>query len=321
MAKMISLDPSSMPTGQIQSVLTAGVAPRPIALVSTVSHDGKSNLAPFSFFNAVGSQPPHIVFSPARRVRDGGLKDTYHNLMQTGQCVVHMVNYAMVEQMNLASGEYDHGVNEFEKSGFTSIESDVVTAKRIKESPFHMECELRHMIQLGGNPGSGNLAICEVLRFHVSEDVYDRKHFHIKNLDHVGRNGGSYYTRSFEKSMFELEMPRREIGMGFDQLPADMLNTTRLQAKHLATLASLSKKPSLDSFTQWISASGQKKLSPKQKEKALKEKNYTALLADANQRGEFRSSQKYTWIKWALEQGCIDHAWMIWMCFERKEKP
>ncbi|MCB0327122.1 MAG: flavin reductase family protein, partial [Bdellovibrionales bacterium] len=186
---MKTIDPKDVNPVESLQLLTAAIAPRPIALVSTVSVEGQHNLAPFSFFNAVGSNPPYIVFSPSRRARDGSLKDTYYNLAETGECVVHVVNHALVWQMNIASGEYDRGINEFEKAGFTPIDSQKISPKRIKESPIHMECELVSMTQLGGLPGSGNMALCRVLLFHVDEALYSENGLSVERIHHVGRNG------------------------------------------------------------------------------------------------------------------------------------
>ena len=188
-------------------ILTGGVGPRPIALVSTLSQDGKRNLAPFSFFNAFGSNPPIVAFSPARKTRDGGLKDTYNNLIQTKECVVQVVTYAMAKQVNICSAEFAPGVDEFIESGLTPIDSLKVKPPRVKESPFQMECVLKQMVPLGEKPGSGNLAICEVLVFHISESVYKDGIIHPELLDLVARNGGHFYTRASGKALFELEKP------------------------------------------------------------------------------------------------------------------
>src|SRR3989338_1311594 len=188
-------------------ILTGGVGPRPIALVSTLSQDGKRNLAPFSFFNAFGSNPPIVAFSPARKTRDGGLKDTYNNLIQTKECVVQAVTYAMAKQVNICSAEFAPGVDEFIESGLTPIDSLKVKPPRVKESPFQMECVLKQMMSLGEKPGSGNLAVCEVLVFHIAESVYKDGIIHPDLMDLVARNGGHFYTISKCNALFELEKP------------------------------------------------------------------------------------------------------------------
>lgn len=204
---MKTLDPKNLSPKETLSLLTGGVSPRPIALVATISKDGINNLAPFSFFNAFGSNPPMVAFSPARRIRDGTLKDTYTNLMATQECVVQVVTYEMVKRVNLASAEFAPHVDEFNESGLTPIDSTRVQPKRVKESPFQMECKLWKMVPLGDGPGAGNLAICEVLLFHVSEAMIKDTVFHPDLLDLVARNGGDFYTRAKGEALFELPKP------------------------------------------------------------------------------------------------------------------
>ncbi len=190
------------------ALLVGGVSPRPIALVSTLSKDGINNLAPFSFFNAFGSNPPMVAFCPARRTRDGTLKDTYHNLMATKECVIQAVTYSMVKQVNITSAEWPPEVSEFEKSGLTPIPSHIVKPKRVKESPFQMECRLKQMISFGEGKGSGNIAICEVLLFHIAEKVLKDGLIYPPFLDVVGRCGGVFYTRASGDALFELPQPK-----------------------------------------------------------------------------------------------------------------
>ncbi len=240
---MHSFDPSTMDLKHRHQLLIGGVAPRPIALVSTQSKTGQDNLAPFSFFNAFGSNPPVIAFSPAHRGRNGTAKDTYNNLMQTQECVVHIVTYAIVEQMNVASAEYPTSVDEFVKSGFTKIKSDVVRPFRVKESPFHMECKLRQMVSLGDEPASGNLAICNVVRFHIAKEMYVNHRVMVEKMDQVSRNGGPYYTRSFPPSMFQITQPATELGVGYDQLPRAFKESDDLSANDLGQLSTIQQIP------------------------------------------------------------------------------
>ena len=171
---MFHYSPADLSVPEFHRLLLGGVGPRPIALVSTLSEDGKRNLSPFSFFNAFGANPPTVAFSPARRGRDGSLKDTYNNIKSSKECVINAVTYPMVEQISLASTEYETGVDEFIKSGLTALESDLVKPQRVKESPFQMECKLVELKSYGESGGSANLAICEVLKIHVSEDILKR---------------------------------------------------------------------------------------------------------------------------------------------------
>lgn len=238
------LDPKDLSPMEVQGWLTGGVAPRPIALVSTVSQEGIHNLSPFSFFNAFGANPPMVAFSPARRGRDGSLKDTYRNLMSTRECVIQAVTYEMVEQVNTSSGEYPPDVDEFVKSGLTPADSEVVQAKRVKESPFQMECKLHDMIHLGEDKGSGNLAICEVVKFHIRKDILTDGRIDPKKIDHVGRNGGSFYTRAIGEALFELPMPRGTLGVGYEVIPEKVRNSKILTANDLGKLANAPQIPS-----------------------------------------------------------------------------
>lgn len=230
---------------EIQHLLVGGVAPRPIAFVSTLSEKGVANLAPFSFFNAFGSNPPVVAFSPARRGRDGTLKDTYRNLIDTGECVIQIVTHSMVEQVNVTSAEYPSDVDEFTKSGFTKVKSQIVKPFRVAESPFQMECKLIQMIHLGGKNGSGNLAVCEVLVFHVDRKMYVNGKILAEKMDQVARNGGPYYTRSFPASMFQIPQPVTKLGVGYDQIPQAFKDSHDLSANDLGQLATLEKPPTL----------------------------------------------------------------------------
>lgn len=188
--------------------LIGGIGPRPIAFVSTISKNGIPNLAPFSFFNAFSSNPPVVIFSPARSSNpEKPFKDTYTNLVETKECVVQMVSYEMREQMKLCGQDLDADINEFDISGLTQIPSDIVKAPRVKESPFQMECKLLEMKQLGDQPGAGNLAICEVLKFHVNESVFKlgTERIDPQAIDLIGRNGEHYYTRASGDAIFEMK--------------------------------------------------------------------------------------------------------------------
>src|SRR5690606_39340671 len=207
------------PQPKVHRIMLGGIAPRPIALVSTLSEDGIPNLTPFSFFNAFGSNPPIIAFSPARRGRDASLKDTYHNLVRTRECVVHSVTYDMVEQISLASTEYPSEVDEFIKSGLTPIDSDIVKPKRVKESPFQMECRLLQMHSFGDGGASANIAICEVLKFHVAEDIFRNGIIQPDLIDLVARMSANYYCRANGNAIFEVEKPVNKKGIGYDNLP------------------------------------------------------------------------------------------------------
>lgn len=257
---MYSFDPKDLDLKHRHQLLIGGVAPRPIAFVSTQSKDGKDNLAPFSFFNAFGSNPPVIAFSAARRARNGTTKDTYNNLMETQECVVHIVTYSFVEQMNVTSTEYPTDVDEFAKSGLTKMKSDLVKPYRVKESPFHMECKLRQMVPLGDQGASGNLAICDVVRFHIAEEMYVNNRVMVEKMDQVARNGGPYYTRAFPPSMFQIVQSTTEIGVGYDQLPKAFKDSHELSANDLGQLATLVTPPTREESKKFADQLGFKDL-------------------------------------------------------------
>ena len=185
---MLHLDPNELPTRVIYSYLIGGIAPRPIALVSTISNTGARNLAPYSFFNTFGANPPTVAIGPTRRIRDGSSKDTYHNLVETGECVIQAVTFSMVQQMNLASADYPPEIDEFDKSGLTAVDSDLVKPQGVAESPFRMECRVKQIVSLGDGGGSGDLVICEVIRFHIAESIIKDGAIQPNLIDLVGRN-------------------------------------------------------------------------------------------------------------------------------------
>ena len=248
----ISVDPEQKPLREVHNLLLSGVSPRPIALVSTISEDGIDNLAPFSFFNAFGANPPYIAFSPAYSGKDGSAKDTLLNLEKIPECVVHAVPFDMVEQVSLASTAYSSDLSEFIKAGFDTLESEVVRPKRVKASPFHMECKVEQIIPLGGTKGSGNLVLCRVVRFHVSEAVMKDGKMMPDALDLVGRNGFNYYTRASGAALFTVDKPTGQ-GMGIDQLPDFIRGSSILTGNDLGKLGSLETLPNQEAVQNYIS--------------------------------------------------------------------
>ena len=248
----ISVDPEQKPLREVHNLLLSGVSPRPIALVSTISEDGVDNLAPFSFFNAFGANPPYIAFSPAYSGKDGSAKDTLLNLEKVPECVVHAVPFDMVEQVSLASSAYSSDLSEFIKAGFDTLVSEVVKPKRVKDSPFHMECKVEQIIPLGGTNGSGNLVLCRVVRFHISETVMEDGKMMPDSLDLIGRNGFNYYTRASGAALFTVDKPTG-LGMGIDQLPAFIRESSILTGNDLGKLGSLESLPGQESVNRYIS--------------------------------------------------------------------
>jgi flavin reductase (DIM6/NTAB) family NADH-FMN oxidoreductase RutF len=249
---MTSFDPKNIPTNVLHGYLLSAVAPRPIAFASTMDIDGNPNLSPYSFFNVFSSNPPILIFSPARRVRDNSVKHTLMNAEATKEVVINVVNYDIVHQMSLSSSEYPEGVNEFEKAGLTMLKSDIVKPFRVAESPVQFECKVNEIIKLGTEGGAGNLIICEVVKFHISNDVLDKDNsIDQRKLDLVSRAGGSLYSRA-NKGFFEIPKPLSDLGIGVDKLPEDIKNSMVLTGNDLGMLANIKKLPSQKEVKSFI---------------------------------------------------------------------
>lgn len=241
---MKSIDLKQLPNKEAHGHLLAAVGPRPIAFASTVDEDGNPNLSPFSFFNVFSSNPPILIFSPARRVRNNTTKDTLSNAERTREVVINIVNYALVQQMSLASTEYPTGVNEFTKAGLTPIASEVVAPFRVKESPVQFECKVNDIIHLGDQGGAGNLILCEVVRMHVDESVLNEAGItDSTKLDLVSRMGANWYCRSNAESMFEVEKPLTSLGIGVDQIPDRIRKSIFLDGNDLGKLGNVERLP------------------------------------------------------------------------------
>jgi flavin reductase (DIM6/NTAB) family NADH-FMN oxidoreductase RutF len=248
---MLHYEPKNLTVPEVHRLLLGGVAPRPIALASTISKDGINNLSPFSFFNAFGANPPIVAFSPSRRGRDASLKDTYNNLMETGEVVIQAVTYSMVEQISLASTEYSSDVDEFVKAGFTPIDSDLVKPKRVKESPFQLECKLLEMRSFGSAGASANIAICEVLKFHVAEDLFTDSIIDPIKIDLVARMSGDFYSRA-GSDVFTLKMPGKKNCIGFDKIPEHIRNSEIYSANDLGKFGNVESIPSDEKVISFI---------------------------------------------------------------------
>lgn len=241
---MIKINPKEIETAKLHGYLLSSVAPRPIAFASTLDQDGKPNLSPFSFFNVFSANPPIAIFSPARRVRNNTTKHTLENAKATKEVVINIVNYSIVEQMSLSSTEYPDGVNEFTKSGLTPVPSEVVKPFRVKESPVQLECEVKEVVELGNEGGAGNLVICEIKLVHIDENVLD-SHGQIdpKKIDLVARMGGNWYCRANGDALFEIAKPLRTLGMGVDEIPHDIRNSSILTGNNLGQLGNVESLP------------------------------------------------------------------------------
>ena len=240
----MNIDPREYSTSEFYGYLTSAVVPRPIAFASTMSREGKVNLSPYSFFNAFSSNPPILVFSPVNSTRDNTTKNTLDNVREHNEVVINIVNYAMVQQMSLASAAYPKGVNEFVKAGFTEVSSERVKPPRVAESPVAFECKVQQVIALGEAGGAGHLVICEVLLAHVREEVLDEEQkIDLQRLDAVGRMGGNLYCRASGDALFEVTRPGRETAIGIDQLPAYIRESAVLTGSDLAQLAGVPAVP------------------------------------------------------------------------------
>ena len=228
-----------------QQWLQHAVAPRPIGLVSTIDANGRPNLSPFSFFNIFSSTPPILVFSPARRVRDNTTKHTLDNVLAVPEAVIHIVDEAIVHRASLSSCEYPTGVDEFTMAGFTSVPSEHVKPPRVAESKVQMECRVLEVKPLGQEGGAGNLVICEVVAMHVNEAILNDAGDMIDphKLQLVARLGADWYCRVNEASLFEVEKPNQQLGIGFPGLPADIRHSSVLTGEQLARLANVTRIP------------------------------------------------------------------------------
>tara|TARA_B100000902_G_scaffold395459_1_gene454085 strand:+ start:1108 stop:1956 length:849 start_codon:yes stop_codon:yes gene_type:complete len=235
------IDPKLNSIKENYHLLISGVSPRPIALVGSKDKKNNYNLAPFSFFNAFGANPPIVGFSPALSGRTGLPKHTLLNIKSTKEFTVSVVTSELVHQTSLASCEFDENIDEFEKSGLNKNPSKVISIPGVKESPFIMECKLIDIIELGSKPGSGNLILGEVVFFHIDKGLFDNDgSINPFKIDQVGRNGGSWYTE-VKKSLFSISKPRG-LGIGFDAIPREFLNSA-LTGNQLAKLASVIQVP------------------------------------------------------------------------------
>lgn len=243
--------PGEISTKQLHAYLLGSIAPRPICFASTVDQDGNPNLSPFSFFNVFGSKPPIVVFSPARRVRDNTIKHTLENVKATGEVVINVVSYSMVQQMSLSSCEYPKGVNEFEKSGFTPVAATLVKPFRVKEAPVSLECKLLQIIETGQEGGAANLIICEVLRMHIDDAVLDdEQQIDPHKIDLVARMGKDYYCRASGDAVFEVPKPNLELGIGIDKLPERIRLSSILTGNDLGMLANVTEIPLVASLEE-----------------------------------------------------------------------
>jgi flavin reductase (DIM6/NTAB) family NADH-FMN oxidoreductase RutF len=242
------IDLSQLSPAQKQQWLQHAVAPRPIALASTVDKSGNVNLSPFSFFNLFSSNPPIIVFSPARRVRDNSTKHTLENVLEIPEVVINIVDYDMVQQTSLSSCEYPKSVNEFLKAGLTMEPANLIQPPMVKESKIKLECKVVEVKSLGTEGGAGNLVICEVLRMHIDPEILNDEGNMIDQhkIHQVGRLGGDWYCSVGSDNLFLVEKPNVKLGIGMDALPEHIRLSNILTGNHLGQLANIHEYPKVD---------------------------------------------------------------------------
>lgn len=284
--------PSEIKTSQLHAYLLGAIAPRPICFASTIDEDGNMNLSPFSFFNVFGSKPPILIFSPARRVRNNTIKHTLENAIRTKEVVINIVNYAIVQQMSLASCEYDKGVNEFEKAGLTPIASEMVKPFRVKESPVQLECKVLEVKATGEEGGAGNLVICEVVCMHINDAVLNEQmQIDPHKIDLVARMGGDFYCRASGNAVFEVAKPNLNLGVGVDQLPEAIRLSKVLTGNHLGVLGNCTLVPEID--------------------EAFSDEHLSELLSRSYTNSEERINALHTYAKELIDANKIDQAWQI----------
>jgi flavin reductase (DIM6/NTAB) family NADH-FMN oxidoreductase RutF len=241
------IDLKDLKPAEKQYYLQHVVAPRPICFASTIDKAGTINLSPFSFFNLFSSNPPIVVFSPSRRVRDNSTKHTLENVLEVPEVVISIVTYDMVQQVSLASCEFPKGINEFEKAGFTPVAATLVKPPMVKESKVNMECAVKEVKPLGTDGGAGNLVICEVLRMHIDDSLLDEnRKLDQRKLHHVARLGGDWYCVVNESNLFQVEKPNTQLGIGVDALPPAIRNSLILSGNNLGQLANVHEMPSIN---------------------------------------------------------------------------
>ncbi len=254
MREMISILPDEVTTAKLHGYLLGAVGPRPIAFASTLDENGRPNLSPFSFFNVFSANPPILIFSPARRVRDNTTKHTLENCLQTKEVVINVVNFDMVQQMSLSSTEYPEGENEFKKAGLTMLASEVVAPFRVAESPVQFECKVIKIEALGENGGAGNLIFSEVVKVHVDKAILDENgSIDQRKIDLVARMGGNWYSRANE-GLFEVPKPLSSLGIGIDAIPAEIRSSTILTGNDLGMLGNVEMLPTEKEVQEFLAS-------------------------------------------------------------------
>lgn len=243
----MTIDLKDLSPVDAQHYLQHAIAPRPICFASTVDKTGRVNLSPFSFFNLFSSNPPIVIFSPSRRVRNNTTKHTLENVLEVPEVVINIVTEDLVQQVSLASCEYDRDTNEFVKAGLTMEAATLVAPPMVKESKVKLECRVMEVKALGTEGGAGNLIIAEVLRMHIDDSILDaNKKIDQTKLNLVARMGGDWYCVANDSSRFKVPKPNTKLGIGFDQLPEAVRKSPYLTGNDLAQLANVHEIPLID---------------------------------------------------------------------------
>ena len=244
---MLTLDLKKLKPADIQNYLQHAIAPRPVCFASTIDKAGNVNLSPFSFFNLFSSNPPVLIFSPARRVRDNTTKHTLQNVLEVPEVVINIADYAMVQQVSLSSCEFSKDVNEYIKTGFTEEKATMVKPPMVKESKIKLECKVIEVKPLGTEGGAGNLIICEVLIMHIDESILDENNkIDQTKIQHIARLGGDWYCKVDETNLFKVAKPNTQLGIGVDALPDSIRNSPVLTGNNLGQLANVHEMPFID---------------------------------------------------------------------------
>ena len=291
-----TIDPNNITQPELHKHLLSAIAPRPICFASTIDKNGNVNLSPFSYFNVFSSNPPMMVFSPARSGKNNTLKHTHENIKEVPQVVINIVNYQMVEQMSLTSTNYDKGINEFVKSGLTPVPSKKIKPPRVKETPVAFECTISKIIELGNGPGSGNLILAKVELIHINTKYLNEKgYLDTSLLDLVGRMGDNWYIRAKKDALFEITKPIKTKGIGVDNLPLSVQHSKVLTGNDLGRLANVERLPSESEIRKKIEATnisksdlnGNHKLAKKQLENGNIQKALAILIYSDKQIKKF----------------------------------
>ncbi|MEP6514001.1 MAG: flavin reductase family protein [Parafilimonas sp.] len=245
---MLSLNLSELTTAEKQNWLLHAIAPRPVCFASTIDKEGNVNLSPFSFFNMFSANPPVVIFSPARRIRNNTTKHTLQNIIEVPEVVINICDYNMVQQVSLASCEYAKGVDEFVKAGFTKQAAFIVKPPMVKESKVKLECKVIEIKSLGEDAGAGQLVFAEMLYLHVDQVVLtdDAKMIDQRKLHHIARLGGDWYCVVNETNLFKVQKPNVKRGIGVDALPESISTSRILSGNHLGQLANVHEMPVVD---------------------------------------------------------------------------